>query len=343
MLIGVTKRFVFIANSKAGSTSIESVLSEHAEIRLSGSPQQKHMAWRNVRKKYASLFDQPDCAPETFFRFGVVRDPVEWALSWYTYRRSRKKGGIPAGTTFEAFWKTPDWIKNKSQRAHFVDEDGVCRFDLILPLEALGDTFPVLSRALGVNHGIVPVKNRSKEGLPRSDIPEQLIREINEHYRDDLVFYKEWKTRHGEALRQALPKIARAPRMNVNEIAEPPGASLVVSDLSSRTVQRARLAPLPAQVAPGRPLKISGVVIPRREYESEALRLIVADERGEREVSWGLPSPRLGGKFPDSARSAHARFREEVLVNNGRPVELFLDEGGGRRHILFRLELMSRS
>ena len=53
MLIGVKKRFVFIANSKTASTTIESMLTPFAEINRVGSPQRKHVSWGEVLEEYS--------------------------------------------------------------------------------------------------------------------------------------------------------------------------------------------------------------------------------------------------------------------------------------------------
>lgn len=50
MLIGVHKRFVFVANTKTASTSIEHVLMEHSECLALGNPRRKHMPLADVLK-----------------------------------------------------------------------------------------------------------------------------------------------------------------------------------------------------------------------------------------------------------------------------------------------------
>ncbi len=342
MLIGVKKRFVFIANSKTGSTSIEAVLARHAEINRSGSAGRKHIGWSEVRQEYAFLFDNSRYAPETFFRFGVVREPADWVLSWYNYRRFTKEAHISAGVTFEAFWDGGDWLQNKRQKGRFLDDDGVCRFDLIIPLEALRSALPVLFKTLGVKIDKIPVENKSKDSLPRSAIPGALIDRINDYYRDDWLFYIEWKDKFDRVFENTLKKLTlNGSRSASREPADRATQEVVVRKLESDVIQTARLARLPRDVTAGRPFAVNGIVMPKPDYAADGLRLVVSGDRGEREASWGLPSPHLAGRFPNNPRAASARFKiDEVRLENGKPVEICLDDVNGKRHVLFKLEFI---
>jgi len=150
VLISVKNRLVFIASSKTGSTSIEAALASYAEINRTGSPQRKHIGWAAARKEYDFLFDRKNFLPETFFRFGVIREPADWVRSWYNYRRFGKHNALPANMSFEEFWAGDGWVKRIRQKDHFIDEDGICRFNLIIPLERPWHTLPVLLKSLDV-------------------------------------------------------------------------------------------------------------------------------------------------------------------------------------------------
>ena len=105
MLIGVKKRFVFIANSKTASTSIEHSLVGQAEIQRGGGPQRKHIYLRDALPEYDFLFGRDGYGIESFFTFGVMRDPVSWIQSWYRYRCGNKvESPLPAGMSFGEFW-----------------------------------------------------------------------------------------------------------------------------------------------------------------------------------------------------------------------------------------------
>lgn len=203
MLIGVRKKFVFIANSKTASTSIESALSVFAEIRPIGSPAIKHMSWINVRKEYAFLFDQKAHKPETFFRFGVIREPASWIVSWFNYRSGNQRvlSRLPPGLSFEAFWGGTDWIKKKNQKGQFTDVDGKCRFDLIIPLEKLDMAFPIVTQCLLKR--AVPLKKENisvRKLVSRDKLDPAIVDSINEYYREDYEFYLKWRSKSDDVL-----------------------------------------------------------------------------------------------------------------------------------------------
>ncbi len=196
MLIGVQKRFVFIANSKTASTSIEAVLTPYAEINRVGSPQRKHISWSEARKEYSFLFDQPAYSADTFFKFGVVREPCEWILSWFNYRVGNLKieSTLPDDLTFEKFWGGNDWVKKINQKSKFLTDNGAFDFDAVLPQDDLGRLFPIVSSILGVDVEL-PSKNRSPGKLTKEEVPEELLNNINEFYQEDYELYLDWKNR----------------------------------------------------------------------------------------------------------------------------------------------------
>lgn len=196
MLIGVKKRFIFIANSKTASTSIESALIPYAEINRSGSPKRKHISWRETRKEYNFLFRIPSYKPQDFFKFGVVREPVEWVISWYNYRYMNNKllNSLPKNMPFEQFWNSNDWIKRKCQKDSFSNNSGICRFDLIIPHEKVTQAFPIVVQHLKLGKKVaLPHKNKSViKKVTRNSLDPELISKINTHYQQDFDFWMEW-------------------------------------------------------------------------------------------------------------------------------------------------------
>lgn len=196
MLIGVRKRFVFIANSKTASTSIEALLVRHAEINRVGSPERKHIVWRDALKEYGFLFTQPQFVPHKFFKFGVIREPVDWVRSWYNYRLAnpRVEDPLPADETFEHYWKErQDWVKKISQSNMFTNAKGQCAMDLLIPLGDLPEAMAAILQRLGLQPAPLPRQNKSPGSLARQDIPEDLAREIQSHYAEDVALYEHWK------------------------------------------------------------------------------------------------------------------------------------------------------
>lgn len=193
MLIGVKHRFVFVANSKTASTSIEQALANHAEILRGGSPQRKHITLRDALVEYAFLFEREGFEPETFFRFGVIRDPKDWIGSWFRYRRGNKVASpLPKGMDFPAFWARNDWTRHwpdgrpRLQRDFFTDAAGAPIVDYLIPYDRLAEGFAEVTAHLGLTVALGKA-NVSTEKAESLDIPAKIEAEIRAHYAQDYA------------------------------------------------------------------------------------------------------------------------------------------------------------
>lgn len=194
MLISVRKRFVFVANTKAASTSIEGALGPHAEIARPGGPQGKHIPLGKARYEYRFLFDSPDHPFASFFKFGVMREPLDWIGSWFRYRKGNKVDApLPAGMTFAQFWEQGDWNIRRSdgrpflQRDMFCDQRGAVLADLILPYDRLDELLPAVFAGLGIAASL-PRLNVSKLRDP-GEIPAGVAEQLRAHYAEDYALY----------------------------------------------------------------------------------------------------------------------------------------------------------
>ena len=193
MLIGVKKRFVFVANSKTASTSIEFALAPHAEIMRGGTPASKHIPLTDIRKEYHFLFDRAQYPFESFFRFGVMRDPLDWIKSWYRYRRGNAvETPLAPDMSFDAFWDRNDWNISRAsgvpfdQSVRFLDDQDQPLADLIIPHGRLDHFFPKIAKAIGVPAAL-PKRNVSR--IKRLDTPvsETTLKKVREHYARDYA------------------------------------------------------------------------------------------------------------------------------------------------------------
>lgn len=193
MLIGVRKRFVFVANSKTASTAIEQALINHAEIHRGGSPQRKHIPLREAVKDYDFLFGQPAYRLDSFFSFGVLRDPVDWILSWFRYRKGNKVASpLPPEISFTEFWRRNDWNrrlpdgKPRLQREFFLAEDDTPLADYLIPYEDIDTHFARICEGLGVK---VPLRkeNVSKIRPEAEGVPPELMDEVRAFYAADYA------------------------------------------------------------------------------------------------------------------------------------------------------------
>jgi hypothetical protein len=191
MLISVQKRFVFVANTKAASTSIEAMLAPHAEIARPGGARLKHISLGTIRYDYGFLFDLPEYPFESFFRFGVFRDPVDWLGSWFRFRKGNQvEAPLPAEMTFAEFWAMKDWNIRRTdgepllQRDMFCDGRGELMTDILLPYDRIDALLPQVMAGLGIE-GQLRRLNVSVLGRDELQIPAALHDEIREYYAAD--------------------------------------------------------------------------------------------------------------------------------------------------------------
>lgn len=200
MLISKRHKFLFVANTKAASTSIEAILAPHAEIFGPPGSRGKHLPLARIRHDFRHVFDEPGQSFESFFRFGVMRDPFDWILSWFRYRQGNQvEAPIPREMTFEDFWRASDWnIRDEkgvpySQGRIFLDAAGNPLADVIIPYHQLDAMLPTVLTALGIS-AEVPHLNVSMIGRDKVAIPTHLRQEVNAHYAADYALYNQLAT-----------------------------------------------------------------------------------------------------------------------------------------------------
>lgn len=321
MLISLTKRFVFISNTKTASTSLESALDTYAEIRARFTSADKHATWQQVQQKYYFLFKERGYRPETFFRFGIIRDPVDWFVSWYNFRTGSKVDApLPPDTTIEAFWRMDDWVKfdkgnvKHLQKNNFCDADGVCRFDLVLPMDMLPTHADLLFRRLGV-YAQLPVENASTQRVTRNDLPAALIEEIREFWAEDYAFIAE--------MRERAEKLLRYPVKVEREV------------LPETLALRFNCTTKPVVPAASLPFTLDGVLVTHQSVPDKArLRLRIGDGK-PLPLDWHLKSPRIARLLRGNPRAATARFvAKDVVLETGQTATLELVIPGGEAHRL---------
>lgn len=93
--------------------------------------------------------------------------------------------------------------------------------------------------------------------------------------------------------------------------------------------------PLPDRPAAGKTVAIGGSVLPQ-ETLPDGLRMVLRTGAQKKEVQWQLPSPGVGGRFPNDAKAARARFRLQVPADLAAS-ELVLEAADGQSWVIARL------
>lgn len=89
MHVSIRHGFAFLCVPKCASTSIESAITAHCDVRFSGNPHLKHMNAADFEATVLSYMrmKMPQVRVEVFC---LMRDPVDWVFSWYRFRQRRE-------------------------------------------------------------------------------------------------------------------------------------------------------------------------------------------------------------------------------------------------------------
>jgi len=202
MLLSLNRKFLFIANLKTASTSIERVLAPHCEVRLTQSNHGKHQTFAEFSERFRWILN---CANiEELFVFGVIRDPIDFVVSLYnSHKREQFKDNPKLYTgkmdfaEFIAQWvpKNADQLKN--QYVRFIGSEGRIITNLLISYNKLDAGLELVANRIGVAELMnLPRANTSPPGAARSDLTQEQVDWIEARFRRD----REFIARHADKL-----------------------------------------------------------------------------------------------------------------------------------------------
>ena len=111
MLIAPRHGFVFLAMTKAGSTSIERAFQPYSAVTIQGNPAFKHTRYDAFQRYLQPFLGSKGFPRESYEVVCAFREPIDWLASWYRYRSREKLANpsLPAhknytgNVTFERF------------------------------------------------------------------------------------------------------------------------------------------------------------------------------------------------------------------------------------------------
>ena len=194
MLISLQKNFIFIANLKSASTSIEEALSPWCEISIRQSEYGKHMSYQKMCSTFSGLFKTYNL--KHFFKFCVIRDPVDYCQSLYTSHKhvkfSKRSHLSTANISFHNFLNT--WRKHNRKQLlpqcrRFKGRFGHYALDFCIDYHNFEADFKYVSDKLQLNLNELPTLNmspkQSKKDIIISPADMDLIRHL---FREDYAF-----------------------------------------------------------------------------------------------------------------------------------------------------------
>jgi len=194
MLLSLSRKFIFVANVKAASTSIEAALADFAEIRVRKTEFGKHNGLTAISADYPWV--RRYVPYEAFFVFGVMRDPVDHLLSLYNAHSGEdlKGSAMPTrGMPFDKFmdaWRKDNW-QAEPQHWHFQDKHGRFKMSHVIDYDRVTSDFNDICVRLGFGDLRLKHLNTSPETLKRSDLTAAQIARIEREYARDYEFLRD--------------------------------------------------------------------------------------------------------------------------------------------------------
>lgn len=188
-------KFIFVANTKCASNSIEaSRLSKISEIQLTITSVGKHMSIEEIYEKFDFIFREYKF--ENFFKFGIIRDPLHWVVSWFNFRSRpsladpthRYHKNYTGEMQFSDFWNL-----NKDSRflypqsaMFFSDRYEKIKVDYLVRFEKLTEDLSFVKKIIGLGSLKLMRKNYSVvRRINADEVDDTIKKEIRQKYRID--------------------------------------------------------------------------------------------------------------------------------------------------------------
>ena len=189
MLIFWKERLVVIANTKTGSTSLESALEGLAEVVVSRPAPLKHTTARAFRRHVAPWLTEL-AGGTAFETVGLVREPLDWLGSWYRDRAGA--GELPEGMDFAGFGRDvlalppPPHARLVSQAAMLCDDAGAPLVDRLFRYDEIDRFVAFLEDRLGCAIHL-PRLNVSPEA--QMDLAPATVARMEQAMAEDFALY----------------------------------------------------------------------------------------------------------------------------------------------------------
>ena len=188
MLVNLSQKFIFVANLKAASTAIESLLGERCEVCITETRFGKHDGLSLISQKFAWV--ERHVPYKDFFVFGVVREPIDFLLSLFNSHRKADFDGerqSTKGMSFDDFleiWCARSW-QARPQAERFTDRHERFRMSYLIDMARLDEEFPQICARLGRSPLTVERDNSSPPALRREDLTSRQIVRAKQMYHMD--------------------------------------------------------------------------------------------------------------------------------------------------------------
>lgn len=215
MLISYKHKFIFIHNYKVAGISINIALRNYSInnptkytsfnkfLEFSGSF--GFFINRIIRKiPFIYSFDEHDFAVnirkklpqniwDSYFKFGIVRNPWDWQISLYHYILDRKShwahDEVKKCKDFNEYIESGKFkIGHKSQHQFFTDENGNILVDYIAKIETLEEDFKTICNKIGIENEL-PHLNKSDHFKYREYYTDKTKQIVADFFKKDIELF----------------------------------------------------------------------------------------------------------------------------------------------------------
>lgn len=197
MLLSVEKKFIFIHIPKTAGSSLKRALAPYAlnpqrsQYRRLLShlpvPENPGRAWLRQHDKASWIrLKLPRSVFDGYHKFAVVRNPYDYAVSYYAYVRSNdhsraNRHAQGSFLDFLTYLRRKDAISGITQSSWITDSKGKVIIDQILRFETIEADFETLSQRLGLDAALPHINKsdrsdyREMYGTAERDIADRLF------------------------------------------------------------------------------------------------------------------------------------------------------------------------
>lgn len=182
--------FVFLAMTKTGSTAVQRQLGQHAQLVARKPPAMKHMTARTFHRLMIPLLDHYGFSRDSYELVCIVREPVDWTLSWWRYRARPGAGHSSAEVSFDEFAEqvVAGEVKLGGPRRFVSSPDGEVLVDRIYKYEHLDSAVTWMAAKLGVEP-TTPDRVNVSPDRP-TEVSERSRRMLQEFFAADVEVYE---------------------------------------------------------------------------------------------------------------------------------------------------------
>ena len=189
MIIDLDRKFLFIANLRTGSTSLQKALSADADIVIAKTRYGKHLGVAAIEERFRWIFQYRKAGE--MFVFGVMRDPLDYLTSLYRFHKAdafRDQRHSTANINFDEFletWVPTSW-QTRPQIQRFLSPESAFETVTVWNFRNIERNFVLFRDRLGID-GALPHVNRSRASRAPIALSERRRAEIAEAYAADAA------------------------------------------------------------------------------------------------------------------------------------------------------------